>query len=296
MKLLRSRQAKTNIYGYSLLLPSLIFLGLFTFFPLGRTVYNSLFYNRISLPSPEFAGLGNFRSLWGNEVFWKVMKNTFIFVAGTVPVSIAIALMMAVFVNKAFRGSGILRTFFFYPTVLPTIAAANIWLFIYTPNYGLLNMVLEKIGLSSFNWLGDPSTALASTMIMMIWKEAGYLMVFYLAGLQNIPKDMYEAAEVDGAKPSYMFFKITFPLLMPSTLFILIISTTHGFRMVDHLPIMTGGGPNNASNLLLYYIYETAFSSWNTGLAAALTLILAAILLALASVQFFGLDKKIHYN
>jgi sn-glycerol 3-phosphate transport system permease protein len=119
---------------------------------------------------------------------------------------------------------------------------------------------------------------------MVIWKESGYLKVFYLAGLQNIPKDMYEAAEVDGGKPMYVLFHITFPLLMPSTLFILILSTTHGFRMVDHLAVMTQGGPNNATNLLLYYIYQFAFRTWNTSMAASLTIVVGILIPQLISI------------
>jgi sn-glycerol 3-phosphate transport system permease protein len=287
---------KTNVYANALLLPSLVFLILFTLYPLVQTVINSLFIIKLGVKQPIFTGIGNFQTLWDDPVFWKIMRNTFLFVLGTVPFSIALALAMAIVVNKAFRGAGFLRTFFFYPTVLPAIAAANIWLFIYTPDYGLLDKLLNALHIAAPNLLGDTHTALVATMVMVIWKESGYLMVFYLAGLQNIPKDMYEAAEVDGGKPMYVFFRITFPLLMPSTLFILILSTTHGFRMVDHLAVMTQGGPNNATNLLLYYIYQVAFKTWNTGMAAALTVVLVVILLFFACVQFFGLDKKIHYN
>jgi len=290
-----SKRLKITLTAYLLLLPSLVFLSLFTLYPIVRTVYNSLFHMKLGM-APRFAGLDNYRTMWNDPVFWKVMRNTFIFAIGTIPVCIALALIMAVFVNQSVWGKGFLRTIYFYPTVIPAIAAASIWLFIYTPKYGLLSLFASKLNLPSYNWLGDPNIVLWATMVMVVWKEAGYYMIFYLAGLQNIPKELYEAAEVDGAKPTYVFFRITFPLLMPTTLFILILSTTHGFRFVDHLPIMTKGGPDNASNLLLYYIYETAFTAWNNGMAATLSVVLIAILLFFACFQFFGLDKKIHYG
>jgi len=131
---------------------------------------------------------------------------------------------------------------------------------------------------------------------MIIWKEAGYFMIFYLAGLQNVPKDLYEAADMDGVSGWTVFRKITFPLLMPTTLFVMIVALTNSFKWVDHLWSMTKGGPDNASNLLLFYIYEHAFVFWDQGMAAALTVVMIILMLFLAALQFFGLDRKIHYN
>jgi len=179
--------------------------------------------------------------------------------------------------------------------VIPLIAVANIWLFIYTPQYGLLDRFLEIFGASGSNWLGDPNTVMIAIIIMIIWKDAGFFMIFYLAGLQNLPSDVYEAARMEGAKPFQMFRNITFPLLMQTTLFVLIVAINNSFKNVDHLYIMTKGGPDNASNLLLYHIYEAAFTNWDLGKAAVLTVVLIVILLSVTAFNYLYLDKKIHY-
>jgi sn-glycerol 3-phosphate transport system permease protein len=243
-----------------------------------------------------FAGLDNYVRLLGDEVFAKVMANNALFALGTVPTSIALGLVMALFANKAIRGTGFMRTAFFYPTLIPMIAVANIWLFIYTPQYGLLDRLMRSLDIGSVNWLGSPDYVMWAMIFMMIWKEAGYLMIFYLAGLQNIAPDLYESAQVDGVSRWTVFRKITFPLLMPTTLFVSIVALTNAFKLVDHLFVMTKGGPNNASSLLLYYIYETAFGFWDQGMASTLTVVMIAVLLLFAALNFFGLDKKIHYH
>ncbi|MGG1552771.1 carbohydrate ABC transporter permease [Paenibacillus ferrarius] len=295
-KRLFARRLRENMHAWLLLLPTFVFLAMFTFYPLYKTVAASFYLKKLAVRVPQFVGGDNYRSLWEDAKFWKVLGNTIIFVLGTVPIAMAIALAMALFVNRAVRGNGFMRTFFFYPTVIPAVAIANIWLFIYTPKYGILNSILSWFHIPSINWLGDVGTVLGATIAMAIWKEAGFLMVFYLSGLQNIPKDLYEAADIDGGRPLFVFRKITFPLLMPSTLFIFIIATTGTFKLIDHLPVMTGGGPDNASNLLLYLIYETAFKFWDEGMAATLTVVLIVLLLIVSCIQFFGLDKKIHYS
>ncbi|USG65619.1 sugar ABC transporter permease [Brevibacillus ruminantium] len=287
---------KINIYAWLLLLPSLIFLILFTFYPVLQTVILSFHQADLGTPEPFFNGGENYRQMLEDEVFWKVLTNNLWFALGTVPTSMALGLAMALFANKVLRGKGFIRTAYFYPTVVPMIAVANIWLFIYTPEYGALSHVMEWFGQREMNWLGDKTNVMFAMIFMVIWKEAGYFMIFYLAGLQNISKELYESASMDGARPWTVFRRVTFPLLMPTTMFVMIIAFTNSFKLVDHLVIMTKGGPDNASNLLLYYIYETAFSFWDQGMASALTIVMVALLLLVAALQFFGLDKKIHYN
>lgn len=287
------RRFKENMFGYLLLLPSLIFLGLFTFYPAIKSIYLSLF--QTSIVHSEFVGLDQYKAVFGDHVFRKVMWNNIIFAIGTVPTSLLLAMYLAIWVNGKLKVNALLRTSFFYPTIIPMIAIANIWLFIYTPQYGLLDKFLEMANVAGVNWLGDPAWVMFSMIVMMIWKEAGFFMIFYLAGLQNLPSDVYEAAKLEGAKPFQIFRHITFPLLMPTTLFVLIIAFTNSFKMVDHLYIMTKGGPDNASNLLLYYIYETAFSFWDMGKAAALTVVLLVILLVVAIFNYVFIDRRIHY-
>lgn len=287
---------KVNIYAWLLLLPSLIFLIMFTFYPVLQTVILSFHQADLGSPEPFFNGIENYKHMMEDEVFWKVLRNNVWFALGTVPASVALALAMALFANKVLRGKGFVRTAYFYPTIVPMIAVANIWLFIYTPEYGALSHVLKWFGIGDINWLGDQTYVMWAMIIMVIWKEAGYFMIFYLAGLQNISQELYESAAMEGAKPWTIFRRLTFPLLMPTTMFVSIIAFTNSFKLVDHLVIMTKGGPDNASNLLLYYIYETAFSFWDQGMASALTIVMVGVLLLVAAVQFFGLDKKIHYN
>lgn len=287
---------KINLYAWLLLLPSLIFLMLFTFYPVIRTLILSFYQADLGTPEPLFNGVDNYRQMLEDEVFWKALRNNLWITLVTVPTSMALAMMMALYANKLLRGKSFVRTAFFYPTVIPMIAIANIWLFIYTPEYGLLSHFLRWFGLEQLNWLGNQELVMWAMIIMIIWKEAGYFMIFYLAGLQNISQELYESAAMDGAKSWTVFRRITFPLLMPTTLFVMVIAVTNSFKLVDHLVIMTQGGPDNASNLLLYYIYETAFSFWDQGMAAALTMVLVLVLLAIAVFQLLFLDKKIHYN
>ncbi|MFS0917659.1 carbohydrate ABC transporter permease [Brevibacillus sp. 179-C 1.1 NHS] len=287
---------KVNMYAWLLLTPSLIFLLLFTFYPVIQTFILSFHQADLGSPAPFFNGIDNYKQMVEDEVFWKVLTNNIWFAIGTVPTSVALALGMALFANKALRGKGFIRTAYFYPTVVPMIAVANIWLFIYTPEYGALSHVMEWFGKGDMNWLGDQRYVMWAMIFMVIWKEAGYFMIFYLAGLQNISQELYESASMEGASSWTVFRRITFPLLMPTTMFVSIIAFTNSFKLVDHLVIMTKGGPDNASNLLLYYIYETAFSFWDQGMASALTIVMVVLLLVVAAFQFFGMDKKIHYN
>ncbi|MDN4068583.1 sugar ABC transporter permease [Paenibacillus sp. FSL R5-0407] len=284
---------KDNILAYALLFPSLIFLVIFTFYPMIK-VLDWSFYESV-MNVRHFVGLELYGQVLRDEVFLKVLRNNVLLALVTVPVSILLALYMAVWVNGKLRGRSLIRAAFFYPTLIPMIAIANIWLFIYTPDYGLLDKFLGLFGVDGPSWLGNPSWVLISMMGMLIWKEAGYFMIFFLAGLQALPKEVYQAAELDGAGPIRKFRTITLPLVMPTTLFVLIIATTNSFKLVDHLYIMTKGGPNNASNLLLYHIYETAFSFWDMGKASVLTVILLVILLVISIFYYGYLDKRIHY-
>ncbi|CAM4466491.1 carbohydrate ABC transporter permease [Paenibacillus tarimensis] len=296
MKTARRNKLKMNAFAWMLLFPSLIFLILFTFYPVAGALKTSFYMADLSTPQPIYIGLDNYKGMMEDDVFWKVFTNNIWFAVGTVPTSILLALLMAVFANKIVRAKGLVRTAFFYPTLIPMIAIGNIWLFIYTPGYGMLSRFLANFGVGDINWLGTQSLVMIAMIIMVVWKEAGYFMLFYLAGLQNISQEMYESAEVDGVPKWKVFWRITFPLLMPTTLFVSIIALTNSFKLVDHLWIMTKGGPDNASNLLLYYVYEMAFKFWDQGMASALTTVMIALLLLIAAIQFFGLDRKIHYR
>lgn len=285
-----------HVYGWLLLMPAAILLIGFTHYPTVATVFSSFFSKGTVIRPSRFVGLGNYEAMMADPIFWEVLVNNLWFAAGTIPTSIALAIAMALLINKALPGRTFLRMAYFTPTILPMIAVANIWLFFYSPDIGLIDQILSLFGLPGHNWLGDPATVLPAIIVMTIWKEAGFFMIFYLAALQHLPPELEEAAKLEGASRWYYFRRVIFPLLMPTTLFVLINAVLNSFKLVDHLFVLTKGGPNNASNLLLYYIYETAFSYFDANYAATLTVVLLALLAVMALAQFFILDRRIHYR
>jgi sn-glycerol 3-phosphate transport system permease protein len=289
-------RVSAQVHGWLLLLPAAVLLAAFTHYPAGATLWHSFFTTAKPNRPAAFAGLDNYRAMLDDPVFWQSLANNLWFALGTIPVSIALALLMAIWVNGRLRGRAFLRLAFFTPTVLPMIAVANIWLFFYTPQYGLLEQLTGLFGLPNHNWLGSQGTALACLIVVTVWKEAGFFMIFYLAALQAVPPNLYEAARIEGAGAWTMFRRITFPLLMPTTLFVLVNAVINSFRLVDHIVVMTRGGPDNATSLLLYYIYEVGFKFWDSAYAAALTMVLLVILGTAAVIQFGFLEKRIHYR
>ncbi len=285
-----------HVYGWLLLTPAAILLIGFTHYPAAATLVDSLFSTGTAVRPSRFVGLGNYASLAEDPIFWQVLSNNFWFALGTIPTAIAIALAMALWVNDRLPARALVRMAYFTPTILPMIAVANIWLFFYTPQIGLIDQVGALFGAASHNWLGDPDTVLGATMVMVVWKEAGFFMIFYLAALQSLPPELEEAGKIEGASRWYFFWRVTFPLLMPTTLFVLVNATINSFKLVDHLFILTKGGPDNASSLLLYYIYQVAFSFFETTYAATLTVVLLALLAGLALLQFLLIEKRVHYR
>lgn len=285
-----------HVYGWLLLTPAAILLIAFTHYPTIATVWESLYSKGSAIRPSKFLGAGNYHSMMEDPIFWKVLGNNLWFALGTIPASIALAIAMALLVNKALPGRPFLRLAYFTPTILPMIAVANIWLFFYSPDIGLIDRVLGVFGFPGHNWLGDPDTVLPAIIVMTVWKEAGFFMIFYLAALQHLPPELEEAAKLEGASRWYYFRRVVFPLLMPTTLFVLINAVLNSFKLVDHLFVLTKGGPDNASNLLLYYIYENAFSYFDPNYAATLTVVLLGMLAIMALFQFFVLDKRIHYR
>jgi len=274
----------------------MVLLVTFTHYPAIASLVNSLFSNGTVIRPRKFVGIEHYKHLVEDPVFLTTIKNTALFALGTVPFSIMLALGMALWVNQKLPGRAWVRLSFFTPTILPMIAAANIWLFFYTPEVGLFNRLLGWFGIGGVNWLGDSSTVLGALMVMTVWKEAGFFMIFYLAALQALPKELKEAATIEGASAWTYFWKVAFPLLMPTTLFVLVNACLNAFKLVDHLFVLTKGGPNNASNLLLYYIYEVAFSFFDRAYAATLTMVLLVILVLLSLVQFGFVERKTHYR
>jgi sn-glycerol 3-phosphate transport system permease protein len=291
-----SRRFIASVHGWLLLLPAATLLVLFTHYPTVATFWRSFFSTAKGARVSVFVGLDNYRQMIDDPIFWQALTNNAWFAAGTIPVSIGLALLMAIWVNGRIAGKSWLRLAYFTPTVLPMIAVANIWLFFYTPQYGLFEQVASAVGLPAHNFLGSKDTVLACLIIVAIWKEAGFFMIFYLAALQTMPTDLREAAALEGSSRWNYFRRVIIPLLMPTSLFVLVNAVINAFRVIDHIVVMTRGGPDNATTLLLYYIYETGFRFWDTATAAALTIVLLAILALTAWLQFGVLGRRVHYR
>ncbi len=284
------------IQAWLLVLPAVVLLAAFTHVPAVATLVDSLYSTPRGARPARFVGLDHYRALLDDPVFIQALTNNAIYAAATIPVSVVLALAMALAVDSGIPGRAALRLAYFTPTMLPMIAVANIWLFFFTPDYGLLDQVLGVFGGGRHNWLGDPKLALWSLIAVAVWKEAGFFMIFYLAALQAIPPHLREAAALEGAGRWMVLRRVVLPLLMPTTLFVMVNAVINAFRLVDHVVVMTRGGPDNSTTLLLYYIYETGFRFWDTGAAAALTAVLLAILAALAAFQFGVLGRRVHYR
>jgi sn-glycerol 3-phosphate transport system permease protein len=284
------------VYAWLLLAPAMALLVLFTHYPALANLWHSFLSTPKGSRPAVWVGADNYAQLLEDPIFWQALQNNFWYALGTIPVSIALALLMAVWVHGKIAGRGFLRLAYFTPTVLPMIAVANIWLFFYTPEYGLIEQVTKSLGFASHNWLGSKSTALGALMVVTVWKEAGFFMIFYLAALQSMSPSLAEAAAIEGASRGYYFRRVTFPLLMPVTLFVFVNAVINAFRLVDHIVVMTRGGPDNATELLLYYVYEIGFRFWDSAYAAALTMVLLVILGLTALFQFLVLERRTHYR
>ncbi len=286
----RSRHHRVPILPYLLVAPTVFFVALFTAWPTLLALYQSFFRQRLNIArfrEPTFIGLGNYVSLFTSPDFHTVLINTAIYVVGTVPVSILLAFILALLVNRNVPGVGVLRLAFFYPNILPMVSVATIWMFFFTPDYGLFNTTLQAIGYRGpQNWTANPNLALLAVMIVAMWKNAGYYMIFYLAGLQNLPTDVFEAAALDGATWWQQLWWIAFPLLRRTTLFISTIAFISAFQTVDHIFILTQGGPSMASTTLLYWLWQVRFEYQDVGKSAALTVILIAVLLVFTVTNF----------
>jgi sn-glycerol 3-phosphate transport system permease protein len=287
---------RSTVHAWLLVLPACVLLAAFTHIPIITTFIHSFYSSPKPRRPSRFVGFDNYEAMLADPIFWKSLWNNLLYAGVSVPISIALALAMALFVNGKLRGQGALRLAYFTPTVLPMIAVANIWLFFYNPQYGLIDQLLKPFGVVGVNWLGSQGTALWCLIVVGIWKEAGFFMIFYLAALQQISTELRECAAIEGASRWTFFWRVSFPLLMPTTLFVMINAVINAFRLVDHIFVMTGGGPDNATSVLLYQIYVVGFKFFDQAYAATLTIVLLLILAVIAIGQFLLADKRVHYQ
>lgn len=289
------RRTLAVVRPYLYILPTFFFLFIFTHYPILKTFHLSLYKWNLATPKKEFVGLANYAQAWSAPLFWQVLGNNVLFALGTAPLSLGLALGLALLINQKIRGMAFYRAALFYPTMIPMAAAAMIWLWILTPNYGLMNYYGRFLGLPDIHWLGHSRLSLWALVLVGVWKRVGYYMVIFLAGLQVIPDYLYEAAVIEGANPWHRFWRVTFPLLSPTTFFVAIMAVIDSFQAIDQVYLMTGGGPGNATNLFIFYIYQNAFRFFDIGYASAVSAILFLILLGLTILAFRMLHRRVYY-
>ena len=289
------RNRKSLLTAFLFLLPSLIVFGVFVYYALGFNIYLSFTSWNFLTPSKEFIGFENYIRLFSDSLFWRALKNTAYFAIGSVSLSLIVGLILAILLNQTIPARGIFRTVIFSPYVTTTAAIALLWMWIFQPEFGLINYSLQILGIEGPRWLADARWAMPALIIMSVWRNSGYVMVIFLAGLQNIPGELYEAAEIDGAGGYRKFLNITLPLLSPTTFFITVTSLLAAFNTFDQVQVMTLGGPAGATTVLNYFIYERAFVNFRAGYAATASTIMFVILLAITIFQMIASKRWVHY-
>lgn len=276
--------------------PNFLLLGIFTYWPLLYQAYLSLTRWDMLAPTKTFVGLENYANMLTGRSFLAVLLNTFYFMGGVVAGSVVLGLAVALLLNRKLRGRNAVRTAVFAPVILSGAAVGLVWVYIFDPNYGLMRTVLEPLGLTSPNWLGDSRWALPAIIIVYLWKNVGFSAIVFLAGLQNLPKDLYDAAKVDGAGAWTSFWRITLPMLSPVTFFVLVTTVITSFQAFDIIAVMTGGGPAGATTTLIWYIYQEGFVAFRAGNAAAGAMIMFLLLLIITVAQVRYLQRGVHYT
>lgn len=272
--------------GYLFILPSLVHLVIFLLVPLVFSLYLSMTdWRGPNLQSANFIGIENYQFLFGDRSFWNAMRNTAYYTLLFVPGGMIVSLLVALVMNQKLRGVYIFRTLFFMPVISSWVAVSVVWITLLDPNAGILNYVLRQIGIPPVNWLGDPATAMPSIVIISIWKGLGFQMVIWLAGLQAIPQELQEAAAIDGASRWQSFWRITLPLLAPTTFFLAITNVISSFQVFSPVYVITEGGPRGSTEVVVFHIYQRAFEVFDMGYAAAQAWVLFAVIFLATVIQ-----------
>jgi multiple sugar transport system permease protein len=285
---------ESNPIGYLFTLPYVIFFAVFTAYPLGFAFYLTVHDWNIVRAVRPFVGMRNYERLLGDELFWKALLNTGVFLVVHIPLQIVVALLLSVILNQQLRARGFFRVAFFLPFVTSGAIISLVWLRLYADD-GILNAYLSQLGLGPVGWLSDPSVAMTSIAVMATWKNVGYYLMIFLAALQAIPEQLYEEATLNGATPWQRFRYITFPLLNPAFILVVILSTIGGFSLFVEPFVMTGGGPLDATLSLVLYLYQQAFQFLRMGYAAAIGVVLALMIFLVTVVQRRYLEREVGY-
>jgi multiple sugar transport system permease protein/sn-glycerol 3-phosphate transport system permease protein len=292
----RREKLKSFFKGMLFLLPSLILFTVFLFYPLVRTVYLSFFLTNAAGETTVFVGWDNFVKMFNSPIFQQSLQSTFLFVLYTVPVTIIISLFLALLANEKLKGIGIFRTIYSSTMGISVAAASVFWLYLFHPSIGLLNTIVTSLGFDQIGWLTDPDWALIAVSVTTIWMNLGFTFLILLGGLQSIDSYLYESADIDGAGYFYKLKNITIPMLSPTLFFVVTVTIINAFQTFGQIDILTQGGPQNTTNLIVYSIYREAFVNYQFGSASAQAVVLFIIILIMTIIQFKLGERKVHYQ
>ena len=276
-------------------LPAAVPLSIFWIYPMVKSIFISFTDWDYMSSIYNIVGLDNYKALASDEMFYQALKNTLAFMIGTVIPTIIIGLALAVLLKKSTKGGAFYKAIIFSPWITPTVAISIVWCWILEPETGLANYILQLLSLPKSQWLQSSSTAMLGVIIVTVWKQVGWAMVFYLTALEKVPKSLYEACDVDGASKWRKFKSITLPLISPTTFFLSIILMIDSLKAYDQIRVLTQGGPSGSTRTILYMYYQTAFENFNTGQATAIATVLLIIVAILAILQFGASKKCVHY-
>ncbi|MFC4401581.1 carbohydrate ABC transporter permease [Gracilibacillus xinjiangensis] len=296
IKAKKVQRIKSFFKGVLFLLPSIILFSVFLFYPLFKTLYLSFFLTDSSGATTVFVGLDNFKAIFTSPLFVKSLEVTFLFVLYTVPGTVIVSLFLAVLANEKLKGIGLFRTIFSSTMGISVAAASVFWMFLFHPTIGWLNQILDVFGIEAIGWLTDPDWALFSVSVSTIWMNIGFTFLILLGGLQSIDSYLYESADIDGASYFYKLRRITIPMLSPTLFFVITVSFINAFQTFGQVDMLTRGGPQNETNVIVYSIYQEAFMNYQHGAASAQAIILFIIILLLTLVQFKLGERKVHYQ
>ncbi len=293
----KTRKRSDYFWAYCMIAPTMIGLTIFYLWPIIQTIYFS-FTEWGAFGQYEWTGLDNYRRMLEDSNLLQSFKNTGIYIIFTVPIGIFLSILIAVLLNQKIKGKSVYRTLYFLPVITMPAAIAMVWRWLYNSDYGLLNYLLSIFGIKGPQWVSDPKIALYSIIVVAIWSGLGYNMVIFLSGLQGIPKTYYEAAEIDGAGPIRVFFKITLPLLSPVIFFVTIMSFIGAFQVFDLIFMMIGKSSTALENTqsIVYLFYQHAFVLNDKGYAAAIAVLLLIIILIITAIQMVLQKKWVHYD
>lgn len=276
-------------------IPALIPLIVFWIYPILRSIYISFTDWDYMSPTYQFVFLDNFKALFRDQRFYDALWNTVVFTLGTLIPTIVLGLLLALLLQKSFKGSGIIKFILFSPWITPTVAVSIVWTWIYNPDFGIANSILNFFGQPGLSWIKSSQTAMLAVIIVTVWKSLGYAMIFYLSALEKVPKELYEASGMDGANGWQRFRDVTIPCISPTTFFLMIITMVNSLQAYDQIQILTQGGPSGSTRTLLYMYYQLGFEEFNMGQATAVAIVLILITVLLSVIQFTGSKKWVHY-